>query len=413
MREGLPPLPSSGGQCRSKHTKTRAKLKIASLNMRGGGPVGGPQDNDKWLLLNQLMRDRRIAVMALQETHLTEDRLGTLHELFGDVMDIVCSPDPTNPTGARGVAVAVNKRILPQGVEKWENIVPGRALKAAVRMKEDAYLEVLAVYAPNEPTNNARFWEHLRLDDRSACDVLLGDLNLVEDAIDRLPHKRDDPSATGELARFREKHGLVDGWRHENENVKAFTYLQTATGSQSRLDRIYFRCSLIKMTVGWDIVDPGIPTDHRMPVCELANFRLPFVGRGRWTLPTGLLRNKEFISEVCETGRELERSLDQAPNDGEGVQRLYQAFKEGIKSLAQEWAKRSIPKLDRRIGKLKDELKEVLKEPVEDVATAKAADLQKRLTRLEERRFGQKRAAVRAKDWAEGETLSKYWTRSN
>ncbi|KAI0741087.1 Endonuclease/exonuclease/phosphatase, partial [Earliella scabrosa] len=393
--------------------RTKAKLKFASLNMRGGGPIGGPPEGDKWLMLNQLMRDNRIAVMALQETHLTNERHETLRRLFGDVLEIVSSPDPDNPTGARGVAIAINKRILTHGATACTTLVPGRAVKATLSQREGASIEVLAVYAPNDSANNARFWEYLRNDNRSQCDIMLGDFNLVEDAIDRLPSRHDDASATDELSQLRTKLGLVDGWRHKNDSLKAYTYLQQATGSQSRLDRIYLRKSLVTRSMGWDIVDPGLPTDHRMPVCELANFRVPFIGQGRWTVPAGLLKNKDFIGAVCEAGRKLAQSVEAIPEGGVGLQEQYCAFKDGVKALAKDWAKRCIPKLDRRIDRLKGELNALLQDGGAADLVAEAAKLQRRLAHLEERRFGQKRAAVKAKDWAEGETLSRYWTRSS
>jgi hypothetical protein len=57
-----------------KGKNTRATLKIASLNMRG-------RDKDKWNHINQLMRDNRIGILAVQEAHLDEPRVARLEEL--------------------------------------------------------------------------------------------------------------------------------------------------------------------------------------------------------------------------------------------------------------------------------------------------------------------------------------------
>jgi hypothetical protein len=61
---------------RPQHGKrTKATLKIASLNMRGRG-------TDKWNHINQLIRDNKIGILAIQETHLDDDKKDRLELLF-------------------------------------------------------------------------------------------------------------------------------------------------------------------------------------------------------------------------------------------------------------------------------------------------------------------------------------------
>jgi hypothetical protein len=58
---------------------TQASLKIASLNIRGRGPTG----NNKWNHINQIMKEQRLGVLAIQEAHLTQEHVDNLHTLFG------------------------------------------------------------------------------------------------------------------------------------------------------------------------------------------------------------------------------------------------------------------------------------------------------------------------------------------
>lgn len=52
----------------NRHQKNvRASLKIVSLNIKGYGQTG---QGLKWLHVNQLVREQRIGVLAIQETHM-------------------------------------------------------------------------------------------------------------------------------------------------------------------------------------------------------------------------------------------------------------------------------------------------------------------------------------------------------
>ena len=76
--EARPGLHTHGGLAGNGKRKTRGKLTIATLNVKGfkesrqgAGVAAGTMETDKWQGLQQLMRERRIAVLAVQETHQT------------------------------------------------------------------------------------------------------------------------------------------------------------------------------------------------------------------------------------------------------------------------------------------------------------------------------------------------------
>jgi hypothetical protein len=56
---------------------TKAAIKIATLNMKGflvNDPLNPGIKINKWNHVNQIMRENNIAILVLQETHLTEER---------------------------------------------------------------------------------------------------------------------------------------------------------------------------------------------------------------------------------------------------------------------------------------------------------------------------------------------------
>ena len=98
-------------------------MKVASLNMRGRFHNG----TDKWLHINQMMRDDKIAILALQETHLNQDQTDNINTMFQDTLHVIASADPENCM-SKGVALVINKRLLgTRDVDHYE-LCPGRAL---------------------------------------------------------------------------------------------------------------------------------------------------------------------------------------------------------------------------------------------------------------------------------------------
>ncbi|RDX56698.1 DNase I-like protein [Lentinus brumalis] len=423
--DAVPRMSDTGeaGRRRPRGTKlhTKSKLTIASLNMRGYGRLQPGQATDKWMTINQVIRDSKIAVLALQETHLTEERVCDLNTLFGATMKVIAYADGDNPTGARGVAFALNKRLVNTEDVSVYKLLPGRALAIRLLWTGGRKLSILNIYAPNHMQESLAFWDSVsdELTTRRvpSPDVMLGDMNVVEHALDRLPVRRDPDDTTAALTRLLTRLQLIDGWRMENQGRRGFTYLQASTGSQSRLDRIYLKQELLNYTSDWKIEGAGIPTDHRMPMVAIANYNEPHVGKGRWALPAALLSDKLFLDLMKTEGLELQqRLLDLKERTvHENPQLIWSAFKEKLRDCARKRAKSRIPKLDRQIQCLNEDLRATLDDPsgVSPEQQSHAAILQDRIAALEITRFGSKRARVNANDFLKGETISKYWTRQN
>ncbi|KAI0685787.1 Endonuclease/exonuclease/phosphatase, partial [Cerioporus squamosus] len=402
---------------------TRATLTVGTLNMRGAGQAAQGGIGEKWLSINQIIRDEKIAILGLQEAHLLESKVDQINELFQSTMKVYATEDPENPVGARGVAVAINKRLVDSETVEARTIIPGRAIEVKVKWSKNKYFTILTVYAPNEHNANTEFWKKLGRMRSTRPNIILGDFNVVESSIDRYPARYDPEAPVEALMALNQKWNMIDEWRNTHPSEIQYTYLQQATHSQSRIDRIYLDPWMRKNATEWATRGPGIPTDHRMVTCTLANREKPFIGKGRWRMHQMLLDDSAFLKEVKTKGIELRNRMA-----GMGVrteennpQKMYAKFKEEVRNLARDMAKAKVPKISKELDKLKADAtrankaaadKESNEERAKEAAQ-EAALLQDRIAELEMRKFGAKRVAVAARDWLEGETISKYWMRLN
>ncbi|RDX41541.1 DNase I-like protein [Lentinus brumalis] len=408
---------------KSQGRRTRATIAVGTLNMRGAGAATHGGVGEKWLRINQVVRDSKVAILGLQETHLVDEKREELNELFNMSMMVYSTADPENPTGARGVAIAVNKRLVNTDDAVCRVVVPGRALHLTVKWSRQNNLTILVIYAPNDPRHNESFWEEIQSEMRSKGlanpGIMMGDFNIVESPMDRYPPRPDQASAVEALQRACQRMRLKDEWRARYKDEREYTYLQTATGSQSRIDRMYLDPRMTVNAVEWDTVGPGFTTDHQLVRCVFTNRDKPYIGRGRWRMHSMLLTDNEFSKQVKARGMRFQDELTAMRERSEqrNPQTLYASFKKDVRSIAMARAKERVPKIERKIEAMRKDMKEMNKKAVADgedaEAACKAALLQSEIAELEMKRFGNKRAAVAARDWLEGETISKYWMRLN
>lgn len=170
---------------------------------------------------------------------MDETRRGELERLFGQHIVICNSADPVNGTGAKGVAFVINKRALECHEYEFNVVVPGRAVSLKIKWSEGKETTIMNVYGPNDSGENESFWKELTERSPGRMDVMLGDLNVVEDQMDRMPMRNDREGPVNALIDLKNRLHLMDGWRAENPGKRAFTFLQTQTGSQSRLDVVF------------------------------------------------------------------------------------------------------------------------------------------------------------------------------
>ncbi|KAJ7750005.1 hypothetical protein B0H16DRAFT_1318975, partial [Mycena metata] len=139
---------------------------------------------DKWPHLSRMMFDEKIGIMAVGETHLTEDQIEEIEgAAMGRRLKIYNCMDPDNPNKG-GIAVVLNENITNTEGVTIRRLIPGRAVLVSIPWHDKLTLTVLAVYAPaGSPAENKAFWEELHrlwmTEDLPVPDVMLGDMNIV------------------------------------------------------------------------------------------------------------------------------------------------------------------------------------------------------------------------------------------
>ncbi|KAJ6454975.1 Endonuclease/exonuclease/phosphatase [Mycena sanguinolenta] len=298
--------------------RTKASTLVAALNIKGIGNPNPWHPKHKWYHVNQLMKDNKLGLLVVGESHLSAVRHNSIQNLFGRRLEIIFSEDPETPN-ARGLAFVINKDMLnTDDIQTWE-IIPSRAMVIKLETYKNETMVVLGVYAPNPPADNARFWERLRVyfennPNTPRPDIMGGDTNIVEEAIDRLPTRTDPENATKELDLLLTSLQLVDGWRKTYPNTRAYTYIHQGGRSQSRLDRIYIRRDKYLQAYDWQIKTPGIPTDHRMVSVRITRDAAPTTGPGRWVWPTHIVRDKEVSNFIHTTGMATQETARRMAN---------------------------------------------------------------------------------------------------
>ncbi|KAJ7161824.1 Endonuclease/exonuclease/phosphatase [Mycena crocata] len=312
------------------------------------------QTHNKWNHVNQVVREKRLGILVVQEAHMTEERRSDVEKLFSKRLKLFTSADPENPTGKGGITVVLNRQLTnTNGVKKWE-IIPGRAMLMQTNWHRGEMVTFLAIYAPNNPDENRNFW--LKIEEWFADNprapkpnILAGDFNLVEDAIDRLPMHDDNQAAVDALDELLTSFGLYDGWRETFPTTKAFTFHQNiVNGSQSRIDRIYISENMFVTAREWKIEAVGIPTDHKMVSVQIAHESAPNIGKKRWSMPKNLFKDKILTKAIKESGI---AALDKISNltgprsTENNAQTIWASFKIEITQVAKAREKTIVPRI--------------------------------------------------------------------
>ncbi|KAF8219378.1 hypothetical protein L208DRAFT_1551242, partial [Tricholoma matsutake] len=170
---------------------------------------------------------------------------------------------------------------------------------------------------------------------------MLGNFNMVEDAIDRLPMHEERNRSPETLRELKHTLRLHDGWRSTFPDTKAYSFHQIATGIHSRIDRIYVTNSLLEWSQKWEINPTGIPNaDHWMVSTNLVNSAMPETGKGRWSISPKIHKDITFKKTVREARKTTIETLDNYTPEQRTMmnnpQTTYATFKDKIMSQARK-----------------------------------------------------------------------------
>ena len=259
---GSPPAPGyhHPQERHQTNSKEKANINIASLNVNGASASReGMSCIEKWAAINHMIYNERIAILALQETHLDQTLLDQIIECFGKNLEIMNSPLPANPCASAGVAFIINKALIRPKELTLTEIEPGRAIMIRLKWLESCETSIVNVYVPHDRDAQPDFWAKAMLNRRTLRlplpDFVLGDFNVTEDSIDRAPAHLDRPRATDAIREVRREWNIQDTWRHTHPDTRCFTYHANVDGEQiqSRLDRIYTAHEISQHVFDWQI----------------------------------------------------------------------------------------------------------------------------------------------------------------
>ena len=367
------------------------------------------------------MNSSRTAILAIQEAHLTDELAENINKTFETKMKVFYSPLP-DTRNAAGVAIVINRGLLNADKVTCTEVTPGRAILATVSWHANTQIKILNVYAPNEPGNNENFWininETTTTNPHLRPDVMLGDFNLVEDSLDRLPCHQDDANAVAALGELKCNTNLIDGWRRTFPDKREYTHQHSPNASQGRINRIYISNDLLPPSKEWDISPTNLGTDHWMVSVKLTTPDAPLIGKGRWQIPTYLFDNKDIMKQINDLGKKamdkMERTRYRRTNEN-NPQSLFNTFKIDITTHCRSRAKIIHPTISNKIEKLRIRLNEVNNNTttLEDDRMLELIVIKTEMLELERILFESNRTYAKAKHHVHAETICRDWIRTN
>ena len=436
--QGIVPLAQHNG-AHQRHTITappqapmlhrnqavKATITIATLNVNGfTAPSHNMTGIGKWSTIYRTMSDRRIAILAIQETHLDEELLNQVAQCYGKRLTLITSSDPTAPRATAGVAFIINKRLIkPSSITVFE-LIEGRALALKIKWHDTEVTTLLNIYAPHTRASQPEFWKKIGIRKKlyrlRNPDFMLGDFNVTEDNIDRSPPHLDDVNAIAAIREKRHEWGLHDAWRHAHPNQKVFTYRAISNNQpiKSRLDRIYTTHRVAQHSFNWQHNATPVPTDHWLTSVKFAPLDAPYIGNGRWTWNITSLHDKKLTQTVIDKGVKLQTDLEntareQIDRNTTNPQLLWNQYKEDIKTAAQHHNKETHHKITSRVTRLQKDLQSITQHPdfdTDETMRTTEAFLAKELEHLEKIQARDKKDKLRAEIAVHGEKLGGIWS---
>jgi exonuclease III len=191
------------------------------------------------------MHTERIAILAIQESHLDHDMMETLRKSFEKNLVILNLTHPDTPQDMAGVSFVINKQLVELEEIEMSKLIPGRAVMLKMKWLKLCSATLLNIYAPNDRGEHTNFYTKIMTERQAKHlpipDLTMGDFNITEDAIDRMPPRLDDESAIVALREVRHTWDIRDTWHQANPTENAFTYKAQMWGEriQAWLDHIY------------------------------------------------------------------------------------------------------------------------------------------------------------------------------
>ncbi|KAF5341088.1 hypothetical protein D9611_006142 [Ephemerocybe angulata] len=419
---------SDGPRTTTKGKKSRAALRVASLNMNGGNLTSSFH---KWSQIQSIVRTSSLSVLALQETHITEQDRVVIENHFRK-LKLFVNPDRDSASNRNGVAFVINIDKVRWDEASHTVIEPGRASLLELPWHNAQTVNILTVYAPSgDDRENENFWRTLssRWNGRNSppkVHIMLGDFNFTEATNDRLPLKRPPRGPVEALDSFKVKHSLLDGWRQlygpDGSNYTFSCRNRDGSTSWSRIDRIYCEKPLLDQSCEWLTTFTGTLSDHYLVSAVFEPENTPFVGKGRSTAPAFITEfpdaQRLLVKRTIQLDLEIKTipDLDLADPPAEArsqVQMKWLRYKKDILELTTRFARDRTSRIDEVLSTWERRRTEVLREinghdhDNEELMTS-LSEIDDNIRALSQEKFDRRWLVGASRHHVEGETGSKY-----
>ena len=318
-------------------------LRVASLNMNGG------RDAQKRALVTEVIQQKKLDVVFLQETH-SDSRNETDWGLWWGGPHVLSHGTHLSA----GVAILFSPLLNIKIISSTEE-VKGRVILVKAEI-DDFLISFINVYAPNQGSEREEIFKVLeeRISDIGQGEfiVLGGDWNCCTDfTLDRTgvePHLQ----SSSVLSHVVKKSDLVDVWRRMHPTCKQYTWVQISHGrvSAARLDRFYLPKAFSARVTNCQII-PVAFTDHHLVLMELI---LSSNGKPRsfWHFNNRLLQDLNF----CEQFKMFWAYWRSRKDGFSSLTQWWEVGKAQIKVFCQQYTSYSTANIKRVVENLEKEI---------------------------------------------------------
>ena len=264
-------------------------IQIESINCRG------LRDRNKRLDILEKAKEEKVNILCLQETHLIDTDINQLKQDWN--IDYFISGTETN---SGGVLIAIDKN-FEYTIHDKINSDDGRYIILDIEIIDIARVLIINLYAPNE--DSPLFFEKLFqiIENRDIKNIIMtGDWNLVnnfnEDTLNYKKHN--NPKASAIVNNYKDKLDLLDIWRHNNPQLRQYTWRQMFHKKMARLDFFLISETLLDI-YGGSKIKSSYRSDHA-PINLKLIISKHKRGKGNWKLNNSLLSDTVLKNKIEE-----------------------------------------------------------------------------------------------------------------
>jgi len=304
------PVPNHRKRGKANRPKSRLGITIASLNMRGRQK----DRKNKMTMVVDWLRTNRIAILAVQETHLMESSLVDLNKRYRHLKFLGSGLS----TSSGGIMFIINELVGTLQYIQFEVIEKGRSGILSLQYGAQE-MKIVNVYMPNHKSPQREALVKLRRMLRARGDInnteffIMGDWNFIEDKADRSPQHDDDLGVTNEMNKLKMSLDLLDGWRTLNPGSRSFTW-EGMFGNKrkkifSRINHIYTTRDTWEITNKYKTINCDF-SDHDGVAVTVREALVAETRNGEAKLNRNITRHPLFKKEADRLLYKLERKLN-------------------------------------------------------------------------------------------------------